>query len=154
MIINIIFYKILIYLAASYHQIRFHAETKFSILHTQEILQIRYSSIYLVINHSRTPVIRNLVFRIAIYPNRLGLSVKFVNNSTKLTCLDITGYGLRYSAVLWLLEPQIRRGREVQTQVHTVNSNSRNSYCQMQPIYKEKSNYPDFLHIRMPCRPN
>jgi hypothetical protein len=24
----------------------------------------------------------------------------------------------------------------------------------MQPIFKEKSNYPDFLHIPMACRPN
>ena len=57
------------------------------------------------------------------------LSVKFVNNSTKLTCLEITGYRIKYSTVLWLLKLQIRRGRKVQTQVHTVNSNSRPYNC-------------------------
>jgi hypothetical protein len=62
------------------------------------------------------------------YPARLGLSGKFVENSTKLTCLEITGYRIKYSTVLWLIELQIRRGR--------------------------KSNYPDFLHIRMARRPN
>ena len=34
---------------------------------------------------------------------------------------------MKYSTVLWLLELQIRRGRKVQTQVLTVNSNSRTS---------------------------
>jgi len=31
----------------------------------------------------------------------------------KLTCLEITGYQIKYSVVLWHLEPQIRRGRKV-----------------------------------------
>jgi hypothetical protein len=31
----------------------------------------------------------------------------------KLTCLDITGYRIKYSTVLWLLELQIRRVRKV-----------------------------------------
>jgi len=47
------------------------------------------------------------------YPDRLGPSVKFVENSTKLTCLEITVYRIKYSTVLWLLELQIRRGRKV-----------------------------------------
>jgi len=51
-------------------------------------------------------------------------------NSTKLTCLEITGYRIKCSTVLWLLELHIRRGRQVQTQVHTVNSNSRTANCQ------------------------
>ena len=38
------------------------------------------------------------------YPDRLGPSRKFVENSTKLTCLEITGYRIKYSTVLWLLE--------------------------------------------------
>ena len=53
----------------------------------------------------------------AVYPDRplsgsawpLG---KFVENSTKLTCLEITGYRIKYGTVLWLLELQIRRGRK------------------------------------------
>jgi len=62
--------------------------------------------------------------RTANYPDRLGPSGKFVDNSTKQMCLEITGYQIKYSTVLWLLELQIRRGRKVQTQVHAVNSNS------------------------------
>ena len=44
------------------------------------------------------------------YPDRLGPSGKFVENSTKLTCLEITGYRIKCSPVLWLLELQIRLG--------------------------------------------
>ena len=64
------------------------------------------------------------------YPDRIGPSGKFVENSTKITCFEISGYRIKYSTVLWLTEPKIRRGRKVQTQVHTVNSNSRHSSCQ------------------------
>jgi len=58
------------------------------------------------------------------YPDKLGPSGKFLENSTKLTCLEITGYQIEYSTVLCLLELQIRHGQKVQTQVHAVNSNS------------------------------
>ena len=34
------------------------------------------------------------------YPDRLGLQGKFVENSTKLTCLEITGFRIKYSTVL------------------------------------------------------
>jgi hypothetical protein len=54
-------------------------------------------------NYSRTPLIRMLVARIAIHLDRFGSSGKFVKYSTKLTCLEITGYRNKYSAVLWLL---------------------------------------------------
>ena len=37
-------------------------------------------------------------------PDRIGPSGKSVENSTKLTCLEITGYRIKYSTVLWLLE--------------------------------------------------
>jgi len=40
------------------------------------------------------------VIRIANYPDRLGLSRKSVENSTKLTCLEITGYQITYNTVL------------------------------------------------------
>ena len=63
--------------------------------------------------YSTSPLIRTLVIRIANYPEQLGPSVKFVQNSTKLTCLEITGYLIKYSTVLWLIELQIRRGRKV-----------------------------------------
>ena len=66
-----------------------------------------------VSNCSRTPFIRKLVIRTANYPNWFGPSGKFVENATKLTCLEITGYRIKYSTVLWLLELQIRRGRKV-----------------------------------------
>ena len=67
----------------------------------------------LLSNYSRYPLIRALVIRIANYPNRLGLSGKSVENSTKLTYLEITGYRFKYSTVLWFLELQIRCGRKV-----------------------------------------
>jgi hypothetical protein len=54
-----------------------------------------------------------LVIRIAICPDRLGASGKFVDNSTKLTCLEITGYQIKYNTVLWLLQLQSRLGRKV-----------------------------------------
>ena len=64
-------------------------------------------------NYIRTPLIRTLFVRIATYLDRLGPSDKFVENSTKHTCLEITGYLIKYSTVLWLLELQIRRGRKI-----------------------------------------
>jgi hypothetical protein len=64
------------------------------------------------IQYSRTPLIRMPVIRIADYPDRLGSSGKFVQNLQKLICLEITGYRIKYSTVLWLLELQIRRGQK------------------------------------------
>jgi len=51
------------------------------------------------------------------YPDRLGPPGKSVENSTNLTRLEITGYRIKHSTVLWRLELQIRRGRKFQTQV-------------------------------------
>jgi hypothetical protein len=45
--------------------------------------------------------------------DRLDPSGKFVEDSTKQTGLEITGYLIRYSTVLWLLELQARRSRKV-----------------------------------------
>ena len=59
----------------------------------------------------------------------LALRVNFFENSTKITCLVITGYQVRYSAVFELLELEIRRDRKDQAQVRTVNSNCRTSNC-------------------------
>jgi len=59
--------------------------------------------------YSRTPLIWTLVIRIANYPDRLGASGKFVENSTRLTCLEITCYRIKYSTMLQFLELQIRR---------------------------------------------
>jgi len=63
--------------------------------------------------YGKTPLIRTLVIRIVDYPNRLGPSGKFFVKSTKLSFLEITGYRIKYSTVLWLLEFQIRCGRMV-----------------------------------------
>jgi hypothetical protein len=63
--------------------------------------------------YGRTPSFRTLVIRIVDYPNRFGPSDQFVENSTKQTCHEITGYRIKYSRVLWLLEFQIRRGRKL-----------------------------------------
>jgi hypothetical protein len=95
------------------------------------------------IKYSRTPLIRTLVIRIASYPDRFGLSGKYVENSTKLTCLEITGYRIQYNTGLWLLKRHITRDRKVETQVHTVNNN-----CQCSLFFKkiqlsEFSTYPD-----------
>jgi hypothetical protein len=60
------------------------------------------------------------IIRIANYPDRLGPSSKFLENSTKLICLEITGYRIKYSTVLRLLELQIRRGIIVETQVQYI----------------------------------
>ena len=54
--------------------------------------------------YSGTPLIRTRVIRIANCPKRLEPSGKFVQNYTKLTCLEITGHRIKYSTVLWLLE--------------------------------------------------
>ena len=67
--------------------------------------------------YHRTPLIRKLVFRISNYSDRLGTSCKSVYNSTKIICLEITAYRIKYSTVLWFLELQDRCGRKVQTQV-------------------------------------
>jgi hypothetical protein len=69
--------------------------------------------VLLVPHYIRTPLIRTLVIPDAGYPDRLDPSGKFVENSTTLTSLQITGYLIKYSAVLGLLELQIRRGRKV-----------------------------------------
>ena len=92
--------------------------------------------------HGRIQIIRTLVIRITHHLDRLGPSGKFVENSRKLTYLEITGYRIKYRTLLRLLELQIRHGRKVWTQVHTLNSNSRNTNCQFSPFSKKKSNYP------------
>jgi hypothetical protein len=63
-----------------------------------------------------------LVIQVANYPDWLGPLDKFVNNPTKLTCLEITGYQIKYSTVLWHLELQMRHGQNVQTQLHAVGA--------------------------------
>jgi len=73
----------------------------------------------------------------ASFPDRLGPSGKVVENSTKLTCLEITGYRIKYSTVLGLLELQIRHYRKGEMQVRTVSSNSRTSNCQCGLFSKE-----------------
>jgi len=75
---------------------------------------------HFVKKYSRNPLIRTLVIRNANYLDRLGPSCKYVENSIQLTCRESTGYRIKYSAVLWLLQLQIRRGRKVYTHVHTL----------------------------------
>jgi hypothetical protein len=74
--------------------------------------------------YRRTPLSQMLIIQIAHYQVRLCPSGKYVQNSTKLTCLKITAYLINYSKGLWLLELQTAQGCNVLTQVHTVNSNS------------------------------
>ena len=72
-----------------------------------------FRDIKMLFHYTRIPIIRNLVIRTANNPDRLGPSGKFVYNSTKLSCLKTTSYPIKYSAVLWLIEFQIRRGPKV-----------------------------------------
>jgi hypothetical protein len=64
------------------------------------------------VSYIRTPLIWTLFIRMANYSDRLGPCGKFVENSTKLTGLEITGYRIKYNTVLWLLEIKIRLGRK------------------------------------------
>ena len=73
----------------------------------------RYSLKGVQNKYSRILLIRALVIQIANSPERLGPSEKFVKNSTKLICLEITGYQVKFITVLWLLELQIRCCRKV-----------------------------------------
>jgi len=52
-----------------------------------------------LLQYSRTPLIQTLVMWITSYPKWLRPWVKFVKNSTKLTCLEITGYWIKYRSV-------------------------------------------------------
>ena len=63
--------------------------------------------------NNKHQVQENSTYPDAGYPDRLGPSGKFVENSKKLRCLEITVYWIKYSTLLWLLELQIRRGRKV-----------------------------------------
>jgi hypothetical protein len=63
-----------------------------------------------IMQYSWTPLIRTLVIRVTNFPDRFGPADKFVDNSTKLTCLEITSYLIKCRTVFWLLELQIRRG--------------------------------------------
>jgi len=70
-----------------------------------------YGSSILIRYRYFVKVQQNSTYTEAGYSDRLVPSGKSVENSTKLTCLKITGYRIKYSTVLWLLELQIRRGR-------------------------------------------
>ena len=67
------------------------------------LLRSRYLSELPTLKYSRTPLIRKLVIRISNNPDRLGSWGKSVDNSTKLTSREITGYRIKYGTVLWLL---------------------------------------------------
>ena len=57
---------------------------------------------------------QNSTYSDACYQDlQLSRSGKFVENSTKLTCLEIGRYQIKFSSMLWALELQIRRDRKV-----------------------------------------
>jgi len=56
---------------------------------------------------------QNSTYPDADHSDRLGRTGKSVENSTKVTGLEITFYRIKYSRALWLLELQIRHGRKV-----------------------------------------
>ena len=86
----------------------------YSLLFEQEIVAAPVTATFSSFSHSsrqplldiqyrRTHLIRRLVIGIANFPDRLGPSGKFVDNSTKLNCLEITGYAIKYRTLLWLI---------------------------------------------------
>jgi len=62
-----------------------------------------FRDIKMLFHYGRTPLIRTLVIRTSYYPEYLDLYIRFIENSTKLTCLENTRYLVKYSTVLWLL---------------------------------------------------
>jgi hypothetical protein len=92
--------------------------------------------------HARTE--QNSTYPDAGYPERqmsgsAGPSGKLVENLQKLTCLEIIGYRIKYSTVLWLLDIQsgVVEGFRRRYIVHTVNSNSRTSDCHCSLLSKK-----------------
>jgi len=65
------------------------------------------------LHHNTVELNHTLVIWITTYVDWLGTLSKFVQNSTIPTCLEITGYQIKYSIVLWLLELEIRNGQKV-----------------------------------------
>ena len=90
----------------------------------------KFVAIYILFKNMHSMNTVNSTYPEADQPEQLGPSGKFFKNSTKLTCLEITGNKIKYSTVVWFLVLQIWCGQKVQLQVHTVNSNSRTSNCQ------------------------
>jgi len=56
---------------------------------------------------------QNSIYPDAVYPDRLGPSGKFVANYTALSCLETTGYRIKYSTALRLLELPSQAGSKV-----------------------------------------
>jgi len=58
----------------------------------------RLKSLFLV--HSRVKAVQwNSTYPDVGYPDRLGLLGKYIETSTKLICLEITGYRIKYCTV-------------------------------------------------------
>ena len=53
---------------------------------------------------------QNCTYPEAGHPDQFGPTSKSVENPTKLTGLEITGYRVKYSTALLFVELQIRRG--------------------------------------------
>ena len=79
------------------------------------LAKIKNVSLLGLLDPDRPCTIELYTYPDAGYPDRLGPSRKYsyVENSTKLTCLEITCYRMKYSTVFWLLEFHIRSGRNV-----------------------------------------
>jgi len=84
-------------------------------------------------------------------PDRLGPSVKYMENSTKLCCLEITVYRIKYSTVLMYSRTSNQTYSKGLDAVRTVNSNSRTSNSECGLFSKKEihlygfSAYPDVL---------
>ena len=78
----------------------------------------------------------NSTYPDANYTDRLGPPGKFVENSTKLSCLEITGYRIKNSVMARTSNQEWSQGLDAGT-VLTVNSNSRTSNCQCNLFWKK-----------------
>jgi hypothetical protein len=63
--------------------------------------------------YCRTPLTLILVICFANYPDSLALLINLSRVLQKFTCLEITGYLIKYGTVLLVLELQIRHGQKV-----------------------------------------
>ena len=63
--------------------------------HLEDVYMHRREHLNLLLCTVELHLSGHLVIRIANCPDRLGPSGKFVENYTKLTCLEITGYRIK-----------------------------------------------------------
>jgi hypothetical protein len=74
---------------------------------------LQYVALHLIMGCSQAPYCCSFCVRHANYPNRLDPPGKFVEDSTKQTCLEMTGYRIMYNTALCLLSEAWSKGLDV-----------------------------------------